>query len=545
MRLITEIGGLGKTTLAYRFAEEVVETGAGEIEWVIWLTAKKKTFSALQGKIVEANKVDFSDLLSLYGAILRALSYDMPLQEEEPTPDELADRIIEALTIYTCLIIVDDIDSLLPDEQRETVSALNTIALRTVGRDLPASRLLLTSRIDQGLPQTAVSKISGLEKSAFDKYVLNICNTFKINPIEANYVNALYDATSGSPLFAASIIRLVKLGENLRDVIETWRGQEGEDVRKFAFEREIGRLNTASARLLYAVLLLGGTSVNDLTEILEITPKIVRDRISELQAYHLITTGTKASGDTVICAPDDLVAVAEILRAHLGQQAVYVEEACARAQERSKSDIRTIGVEIRSVLRAWDTCRYSDAVNLARDLKKRFPKSGDVATLLGSALLRATPPKYKEADQELETARRLGCTRPELTTNIIKTKTELRDWPSLYEFTKNLSSNDAARDLPLCAFLLACRKLIDIAKDRGDYSRSADLAIEAVGRITAKISRQRLEPSFFAKLTSSRFDFARNYVSTLDLMHLLPGDKLQVFEGVARLADSGVILSDL
>ena len=38
--MITGIGGLGKTTLAYRFAEDVTDTGAGEMEQLIWLTAR-------------------------------------------------------------------------------------------------------------------------------------------------------------------------------------------------------------------------------------------------------------------------------------------------------------------------------------------------------------------------------------------------------------------------------------------------------------------------------------------------------------------------
>lgn len=136
VRLITGIGGLGKTTLAYRFAEEVGQTGAGNIEWIIWLTAKQQTFSALRGQFVAASKVDFTSLASLYGAILAALSHEMPAEEEEPTLNQIADRVVEALSSYSCLVIVDDIDSLSPEQQKETVAALNAIALRTVGREI-------------------------------------------------------------------------------------------------------------------------------------------------------------------------------------------------------------------------------------------------------------------------------------------------------------------------------------------------------------------------------------------------------------------------
>jgi hypothetical protein len=542
IRLITGIGGLGKTTLAYHFAEEVAQTGAGDVEWIIWLTAKERTFSALRGQLVAASKVDFSDLQSLYGAILKSLSHEMAPEEEEPTLDQIADRVVEALTSYSCLIIVDDIDSLTPDQQKETVAALNAVALRTVGREIAPSRILMTSRIDQGMPPTAVIKISGFERDEFAIHLANLCQTFRIKEIKGRDIDGLFEATSGSPLFAASIIRLLSLGENLKDVVETWRGQEGEDVRKFAFEREIQRLNTVQSRLLYAVLMLGETSVNDLASVLDVTPKVVRDRISELQAYHLLSITTKLTGDATIFAPSDLLAVTGILKAYLGSNARAVESACARAQERSSTDSREIGAGIRKVVAAWNMGNVDAALLLAQELRKRFQKSGDIANVLGQAFLKASPPRWSDADREFEAARRLGCSRSELVMDSIGTKTELQDWQGLYELTRHLTSNNPSRDMPLTAFLRACAELVSVAKARGDHARAAELSIEAVEKIMAKTLRQRLEQPFFNSLASMRFEFAREYVNALEHLNPHAGDKLRVFDGVARLTDAGVIL---
>lgn len=547
VRLISGIGGLGKTTLAYRFAEEVVATGAGQLEWVIWLTAKQQTYSALRGRIIETGRVDFTDLASLYTQLLKVMSYQTPLEEEddEPVLDELTERVVEALGIYTCLVIVDDIDSLTPDQQRETVAGLNSLALRTVGREIPPSRVLMTSRIDQGLPQTAVIKIPGLERDAFEKYVSNLCSTFGIAPITGSSLDAFYTATSGSPLFTASLIRLVSLGESLKDAIETWRGQDGEDVRRFAFEREIRRLDAAQGRLLYAVLLLGDTSVNDLAGVLEVTPRVVRDRISELQAYHLISSAIKEAGDTTIFAPNDLVAVTAIIQQHLGAHARDVEIACAKAAEQGKADVRTVGAGIRRVLSAWDVGRADEALALAGQLRARFPKSGDIASILGAAYLRTSPPKYHDADRELEAARHLGCSRPEMILNVVKVKTELQDWRGLYDFAKPLGSKHPSRDGPLNAFALACRNLIRVAKERGDFARVAELSFEVIEKINAKFNRQRLDPVLYSQLVGTRFDFAREYITAMDRLNFRDGDRLHVFEAVARLADADVILIDI
>lgn len=545
VRLVTGIGGLGKTTIAYRFAEEVVESGASGVEWVIWLTAKRKTYSALRGQLVQTGRVDFNNLAELYGAILKALSHELGPGEDEPTLCELADRVVDALYNYTCLIIVDDIDSLSPDEQKETVAALNGIALRTVGREIPASRILMTSRIDLGMPPTAVLKISGLKREDFDKYVANLCSTYSIRKIVDKSLDTLFLATSGSPLFTASIVRLVSLGDNLDAAIEEWKGQEGEEVRKFAFEREIHRLDGPQGRLLYAVLLLEETSLNDLANVLEVTPKVVRDRISELQAYHLISTATKEGGDAVIFAPSDLSVVTEILRSHLGSQAASIEKSCARAQARSSNDNRSIGAGIRRIVGAWEARRPDEALQIAKELQNKFPKSGDVANILGQALLRLSPPQSRDADREFDTARRLGCSRPELIADAICTKIELRDWQGLLEMTAHLSSNDASRDLPLDGYLRACAELVDIAKTRGDYNRVAELAIGAVEKISLKFSRLRLDRRQFDELKTQRFRFAHEYISALGHNCPRPGDKLVVFDGIWRLAETDVVLVDL
>jgi hypothetical protein len=545
IRLITGIGGLGKTTLGAQFAEEVVATGAADIEWVIWLTAKQQTFSALRGRLVPTGKVDFADERTLYQAVLKVLSYEMPLEEDEPSIDEVRERVADALGTYSCLLIVDDIDSLEPDDQKELVAQLHGLALLTVGRDIPPSRILLTSRIDQGLPETAVVKIEGLERKAFDEHVTNLCENFKIAPIRGQILDDLFTATSGSPLFAASVVRLVKLGEKPQSVIDTWRGEDGEEVREFAFKREVQRLTLGQARLLYAVLLLGETSIGDLAEILDVTPRAVRDRIAELQAYHLMATDTRQSGASVVLAPNDLISISEIVRTHLGTNSREVEAACSRAQEKSDSSSAKVGLGIRRIISAWQTNRFAEAVVLAQDLKRDFPKNPDVASILGVAFFRNTPPRLQEADRALEEALRMGCKRPELLTNLISVKTALEDWPRLHALTSDLVSNDLARDIPLSAYLLATNKLIATARIRGAEHRIAELAIAAVEKISARIARSRLERGFFTSLTEQMAGFARAYIASLQRLNTRPGDRLRVFEGVARLSEADVVLSDL
>jgi tetratricopeptide (TPR) repeat protein len=545
VRLISGIGGLGKTSVAYRFVEDVIEANPQNLEWVIWLTAKQQTFSALRGRLVATGKTDFADLKGLLRAILGHLSYDFDDDVDDLELGEIVERVVEALETYSCLIVVDDIDSLTPDEQRETVATLNGIALRSVGRGIPPSRMLMTSRIDQGLPPTAVVKIFGLDRVSFDQHVLNLCETFRVAPIYGTTLEEMYEVTSGSPLFAASVVRLLSLGEGIKNVLDTWRGQDGEEVRRFAFEREIGRMDSAQGRLLYAVLLLGETSVVDLATILEMTPKAIRDRISELQAYHLLATTTKQNGDTAIIAPGELATVKEILRKHIAAYATDVERACAQAEELSRADNRTVGVGIRAIVNLWNSAKYAEALHYAEELRKKHPKNADVLSFLGSAILQCMPPDYRKADKELSYAYDMGCTRPELFSNMVRAKIGMEDWSGLHQLTRKLSSNDVNRDEPLEAFIHASTMLISIAKDRGDYSRASDLAIQAVEKIASKTSRLRLSEGLFLRLNGRRLDLAREHINALGRINTRPGDKLNIFEGVVRLFNADAVLADL
>jgi hypothetical protein len=135
--------------------------------------------------------------------------------------------------------------------------------------------------------------------------------------------------------------------------------------------------------------------------------------------------------------------------------------------------------------------------------------------------------------------------RPELLRNIVKTKIGLEDWIGLYSVTKAMYSAEYSKDVGLDAFLLSSKNLINIARDRRDDKRIIELSIAAVEQITLKLNRQRVEPTYFARLTNGRFDFSREYVKSLEAYHSRKGDKLMVFEGVVRLADFGVVLTDL
>ena len=110
-KLLAGVGGVGKTTLAREFAEDAIRGSPMGFERVIWLSAKKRFYTASTDNYVLATRVDFSDTDSL----LRSLLYELGHKEEMIDPEwgrpELMDEVIASLKIIPSLVIVDDVDS--------------------------------------------------------------------------------------------------------------------------------------------------------------------------------------------------------------------------------------------------------------------------------------------------------------------------------------------------------------------------------------------------------------------------------------------------
>lgn len=544
VRLLTGIGGLGKTSIAYRFCEELIETSSGAIEQLVWLTAKARTFSALRGKLVEATRTDFSDTNSLYRVILDALGSHPDWDSEDPSSGEVVEAIVEALSIYKSILVIDDIDSLSAEDQREVVYTLSHAVARTVtGVDNP-SRILFTSRIDQGFPPSTVIKVDGFERPEFESYVVEVAKALKVDlPASMNF-DDFRSSTSGSPLFAASVLRLVRLGTNLSSALMRWKGEEGVEVRRFAFERELQQLPTAAARLLYAVCLLGDTTTLELSQILEVSQPALSSALSSLQSVHLVVTRLESRAGSIIAAPDDVILTRDVLQRHLGQGAKDVEQACAAAQSRAKAGAQDISYGISEVASLWRANENTEALIQAEKLHKRFPENGDVSCLLGTALIRPSVERWHDADVKFALAAKQQCGRPELLEGWLRTKEKVEDWTGLLSLAMKTIPNSRAEDRPLYSFIIATEELIKIARVRGDRARRIALAEQAVAFISRRMRVQQRTHADREYAWNKKLNFARLFLDETTAANPRPGDQIKIFEALVTLTDFDVYISE-
>lgn len=542
VRLLTGIGGLGKTAIAYHFAEEVADLRAGEVEKLIWLTAKSRTFSAIRGHLVEVGRTDFTDSIGLYKIILEKAGHTPSWEEDEPSYEDYEDAVIEAISYYNCLIIVDDIDSLPPEQQREVVYTLSNCAGRTVNGTTPPSRFLFTSRIDQGFAPAHVIKVEGFEPLEFSQFVSQVAAVLGVTIPQDFDLSYFHTTTSGSPLFAASVLRLVHLGDEINAAVERWRGHDGAEVRRFAFKRELAELPIPAARVLYAVCLLGETSVIELAHVLEVSQVAIGDAISRLQSFHLLATGSQRKGGPSVSASDDVSLTKDIIKNHLGDHAAEVERACGKARTKAEVDIHDIASTIGRVASLWRDNHPNEALIEAKKISAKYPTNGDVACLLGVAELRVKPPNYEAADKSFSLASRMKSTRKELLDNWITVKRATGDWKGLLEITSGKVSTRGGLDRVYRANIDARFELIKAASARGDLPRMSELARLGVEDISRRLDRGSNAGGAAQELSDIRSQLANYVVDAAVRGNRTKGDMIRVFDAVTRLIEWGVFV---
>jgi hypothetical protein len=164
-------GGSGKTAIAYEFARQLRKYGgnvdrigdeAGELDSVIFVSAKERLLEVESGIIQSTETADFVDERSLYLSILLAGSWtDNSNSLNKLDINELKKEIVEFLKLSCCLLIIDDIDTL-STKGVETGSDFLFMAIARSGKN---SKVLYTMR---NLPTASIGnsiEVPGLKKA--------------------------------------------------------------------------------------------------------------------------------------------------------------------------------------------------------------------------------------------------------------------------------------------------------------------------------------------------------------------------------------------
>jgi hypothetical protein len=181
VRIVSGLGGVGKTSLVYTFAERLIYYSHAGIDRVIWLGAKPETWSGSKGSFIKSSRVDFSDITEALKQLLMESGCPPEQMPEAPSLDELLMLGVEHLTAFNYLIVLDNLDSLSDADQQLLLHLM--VQLCSSSR----TKAIITARRNLGATTTIITYLSGLARDDFSKFVIDKCNQLKLAVDQKNF----------------------------------------------------------------------------------------------------------------------------------------------------------------------------------------------------------------------------------------------------------------------------------------------------------------------------------------------------------------------
>jgi len=344
-----------------------------------------------------------------------------------------------------------------------------------------------------------------------------------------------HKVTEGSPTFASSVLRLVSLGEGIDHALTSWEGGDGEEVRSFAFERELDQLPDSTRNVLFALCILSESTLVELSGVLLRSVQQIRDDFAELRKYHLIVhVETDLPGGARITAPGSIRMMREILKNKV-RDPKKIETACVKIRNSSNRSRSEFGFEIQRVVTLWAHGHPQDAMDLAEVLDRRHPNDPDIKCLLGRAYLRLPTPDAKKSELSFRKASELGCQRPELQSLWVETKAALGDWTGILEITKFGEKDNPAAET-LMARAEAYRQLAETER-RILNTRTAAERFSVAGREIDKALCQDKSLRHVQELRQLRKEFLTAHVELIERLTVDADNYLDVWLAVVLCFD--------
>lgn len=525
IKVLTALGGTGKTSIAYEFASQIVDCPPANIAKVVWLTAKKKSFSAISGQWFEMSRTDFDNVSTFFEQLALQLGATQDEVDANQEREEMFDLVLEVLGVVPAFVVVDDIDSLELAQQAELFSALQMLSGRAFNT---GTKFLLTSRLDLGAGSQQQIAVSGFDLKEFTEYAKMVAEQRHITLNEV-VIQRLHRVSLGSPVFCASILRLASLGTDVNSAITQWKDKAGEIVREFAFARELEQLSDSQARTLFALCTLGETTQLELKQVLNVTDIVISADLAKLREYHLFASKGDPGTGTKLEVPEPIKLMGDVLRKRI-MDPKRIETDCARARKVSPSVSDKVALEIGSINALIKAKDFDAALLSAQRASRENPKSGDLLCMLGVCYMRVRPLKQVEADRAFRNAYQQGCTRQELVNNWFELKRMTSDWNGIVDLVQMIPPGRIKGGSAVTQ-LNALLHVADQYAQRNDYVGALE-RYKAAMETAQKIVEQGRAIYALSDVRERCRNAAQKYVMLSERVYSRPGDKLSVFNAV-------------
>lgn len=379
-KVLAADGGKGKTSIAYEFCQLIIKSGTELFEQIIWLTAKKQQFKASYDEYIGTPETHYRDLDSLLREICTRTG-SLSDEVNDFTLQQLQRAARDGLNLIPSFVIIDDIDSNSPEEQRRIMEVARNISG-------VSSKILMTTRANNIYSIDSSILVPGLQGSEYKDLVGSLCNTLKLPKFNDRNIEKLNAASEGSPLFTESILRLCKLGLSVEKAIDGWAGKAGDAVREAALRKEVSELSPEATKVLLTISYIGSLSLSELRQYTDFENIEIQRAIEQLGNLFLISSiefieeeprfeSTSSISKLVISIANDIVP-------NVDEYLNRIREICEGLAANTQAHIPEVGAAVRQCNSLLTEGRYEDSRNTAKSLikKPRFKENSDLYFIL-------------------------------------------------------------------------------------------------------------------------------------------------------------------
>lgn len=391
VRLLAGTGGKGKTSIAYEFASQFYRHAPLPFVQVLWLSAKKLQFRGDKNEYMELPEFWYSNPQSLLRALCdgTAALTTKQMAADDESEYTLQKKLRESLRLLPTFVVIDDIDSLTQPQQKRVFEIVQQVAAGA------PSKFLLTTRANFAFSDSQCIPVAGLEGEPYKLFVADRLSRFRLPQLKQSETLELQQASSGSPLWTDSILRLMKQGFNFRDALNEWSGRPGEDARAAALKKELQALSLSARRILLAAALLRDCSRAELLEITKIGKTEFDGAIAELQTLFLVDAPQFIKAEPRFSVPESTaIAVKEVaadLVADHQRLLAAVREFTKRARAAGAGNSKSVGGIVNQTIALLGAGQVEKAVSTVDAALTHNPDNCDLLMLKGRCLRESQP----------------------------------------------------------------------------------------------------------------------------------------------------------
>ena len=410
-RVIAGEGGLGKSSVAYEFSEQLLRYPEQPFDQILWLSAKKQQFDGIRDSYRRMPETHYES----FEEFINTLCLRLGFREDEVSNASQNDRrrmLREGLGLIPSFVVIDDVDSLTKDEQKK----IGELVAWLSGND---SRFLITTRHNYIFSSASSETLAGFERDEFDEFLGILAEQIPyVSSLTSKQKDKLFTTTLGSPLLTESVCRQLKYS-TFEDAITNWvTGKTGELARAAVLRKEVEQLGLEAKRVLVAASMLSSASLVELSRVTDFPKSVVEAAIDELDSLFLVARPmiggeprfavNSTTARLVVDDASSLVADHKNLERRVKENHQEPNEDAGNVK---KSKDSFVAAAIRQARAHFEEGAVEQAF---RDLDDAFQrrKNPDLLSFKARLLLALDPPRIDDARQSARDAYAAGCRHP-------------------------------------------------------------------------------------------------------------------------------------